>query len=385
MQQGPTTTTKKSIVLLGGGHSHIEVIRQLAINPLANVDVTLISEDQHTPYSGMLPGLIASHYSFHDCHIDLAPLCQWANVQFIQTRATVIDASENSVSCSNGATLFYDVLSINTGSQPKLNAILGASFGHAVKPIKSFITEWESWLVAQQSNTDSIPNVAVVGGGAASIEVILAISHRLKALNIEVKLSLICAANSLLSSHNRKVQTLIKKHLAAANIAVSYNSAVTAATTTGMTINNNKESLSDFTVWAVNAQAKPWLANTELSCNEDGFINVDSNLRSTSHHNIFAAGDTINFVNQALPKAGVYAVRQGAIISNNIRSAINPNSTKLQKYKPQRHFLSLLTTGDRHAILSRGILCFSGDWVWRWKNKIDNDFVSRFSPPNKVN
>lgn len=385
MQQGLTTTAKKSIVLLGGGHSHIEVIRQLAINPIANVEVTLISEDQHTPYSGMLPGLIAGHYNFSDCHIDLAALCQWAKVQFIKTRATAIDANTNVVSCSNGAAVFYDVLSINTGSQPKLNAIAGASFGHAVKPIKSFITQWERWLTAQQSNTDSTPNVAVVGGGAAGIEVILAISHRLKALNIEVKLSLICAADSLLSGHNRRVQTLITKHLAAANIAVFYNSAVTAATATGITINNNKELLSDLTVWAVNAQAKPWLANTELSCNKDGFIDVDSNLRSTSHRNVFASGDTINFVSQTLPKAGVYAVRQGPIIDNNIRALIKPASTKLLIYKPQQQFLSLLTTGGKHAILSRGALCLSGKWVWRWKNKIDSNFVDRFNPPNTVN
>ena len=385
MQQGLTTTTKKSIVLLGGGHSHIEVIRLLAVNPLANVDVTLISEDQHTPYSGMLPGLIAGHYSFHDCHIDLAALCQWAQVQFIKTQATAIDDNTKVVSCSNGAAIFYDVLSINTGSQPKLNDIVGASFGHAVKPIKSFITQWESWLTAQQSNTDSTPNVAVVGGGAASIEVILAISHRLKSLNIGVKLSLICAAESLLPSHNRKVQTLITKQLAAANIAVSYNSAVTAATAAGITIDNNKELLSDFTVWAVNAQAKPWLANTELSCNEDGFIDVDSNLRSTSHRNVFASGDTINFVSQRLPKAGVYAVKQGPILSNNIRAMINPARTKRLIYKPQQQFLSLLTTGEKHAILSRGALCLSGNWVWRWKNKIDSDFVNRFTPPNKVN
>ena len=152
-----------------------------------------------------------------------------------------------------------------------------------------------------------------------------------------------------------------------------------------MTINNNKELLSDFTVWAVNAQAKPWLANTDLSCNEDGFINVDSNLRSTSHHNVFSSGDTINFVSQTLPKAGVYAVRQGPILSNNIRAMTNPASTKLLIYKPQQQFLSLLTTGEKHAILFRGALCLSGNWVWRWKNKIDSNFVNRFTPPNKAN
>lgn len=385
MQQGLTTTTKRSIVLLGGGHSHIEVIRQLAINPLANVEVTLISDDQHTPYSGMLPGLIAGHYNFSDCHIDLAVLCQWAKIQFMQTYATAIDPNSNLVSCSNGTDISYDVLSINTGSQPNLNNILGARFGHAVKPIKSFIADWESWLTTQQSNTDSIPNVAVVGGGAASIEVILAIRHRLKELHIDAKLSLICAAENLLLSHNKKVQALIKTCLANANVMVYYNSAVTAATMSGITINSRKTLSSDFTVWAVSAQAKPWLANTMLSCNQDGFINVDSNLRSTSHHNIFAAGDTINFVNQTLPKAGVYAVRQGAVISNNIRSTIHSTKTKLQPYKPQQRFLSLLTTGDKHAILSRGSLSLSGSWVWRWKHKIDSDFVNRFTPPNKVN
>jgi selenide,water dikinase len=378
-------TTKKSIVLLGGGHSHIEVIRQLAISPIANVRVTLISEDLQTPYSGMLPGLIAGHYSFNECHIDLAALCQWAKVAFIQARATTIDADNNLVSCSSGNTVAYHVLSINTGSQPNLNNILGASFGHPVKPIKSFITEWEHWLATQQENTSSMPSIAVVGGGAAGIEVILAIKHRLKNLKIDAKLNLICGANKLLASHNKKVQTLFGKHLAAESVAVYYNSNVTSATKSAITIDHETELSSNFTVWTVNAQAKPWLANTSLSCNEDGFINIDQTLSSTSHRNVFGAGDTINFVGQALPKAGVYAVRQGPILSNNIRSLIDPTNTTMQLYTPQKKFLSLLTTGGKHAILSRGLLCLSGNWVWYWKKKIDSGFVNRFTPPNKNN
>jgi pyridine nucleotide-disulfide oxidoreductase family protein len=379
------TKTKKSIVLLGGGHSHIEVIRQLAVNPIANVQVTLVSEDLQTPYSGMLPGLIAGHYNFNECHINLAALCQWAKVAFIQASATAIDADNNAVSCSNGNTVSYHVLSINTGSQPNLNNIFGANFGHPVKPIKLFIADWESWLASQRGNNSLMPSLAVVGGGAAGIEVILAIKQRLKTLKIDAKLSLICGANRLLASHNKRVQKQFEKHFAAESIAVYYNSIVTSATASAIIVNNEKELLSDFTVWAVNAQAKPWLANTSLACNGDGFINIEPTLCSISHSNVFAAGDTINFVSQTLPKAGVYAVRQGPVLSNNIRSLIEPTKTKMQIYTPQQQFLSLLTTGGKHAILSRGLLCLSGSWVWHWKNKIDSDFVKRFMPPNKNN
>ena len=72
---------ERDVVLVGGGHVHVEVLRQFAMRPQFGTRLTPISREVNTPYSGMLPGFLAGHYSFDECHIDLAPLCQRVGAQ----------------------------------------------------------------------------------------------------------------------------------------------------------------------------------------------------------------------------------------------------------------------------------------------------------------
>lgn len=371
---------KNDLVLIGGGHSHVAVVKELGMKPLAGLRVTLVSEDSYTPYSGMLPGLIAGHYSFDDCYIDLRKLCQWANVRFIHNAVKSLDPVARKITCHQYPPLSYDLLSINTGSQPALYTINGAAnCGHAVKPINKFLSHWRQWLDSAAVNTTNpLQHIVVVGGGAAGVEVLLAMRYSLHGnTQINAKFTLVCADEELLSSHNARVQKFFHDHLNILGVKLIMGHKVAAAATNHLLLDDGSSLKTNFVTWAINAGSKPWTVDSGLACDKHGFVQVDQFLRSISHRDIFAVGDSAAFTPMPLPKAGVYAVRQGPILTHNIVATFRRRT--LRPYKPQHHFLSLLTTGGRYAVASRGPFFIKGKWVWQWKNFVDRRFMARFN------
>lgn len=384
MQAQHVTT---ELVLVGGGHSHLSVITDIARHAPPELRVTVISRDIHTPYSGMVPGLIAGHYAFDDAHIDLRPLCQFANVRLFNSSVIAIDMQKQQVICDNRAPVRFDYLSINTGSQPALQSIKGAQqCGIAVKPIDRFLQYWHTVLgsLAKQPRPASI---AVVGGGAASIEVILAIEYQLRQTLGKhatlVHLELICAGNVILPTHHRRVQRRMLQILRKQSVNVRTGCSVLSArrdtdnSQTLLELSNNQTLTCDNVIWAIHAGSPPWLRETGLECCDDGFIKVNSTLQSVSHNNVFAAGDCACFSAKPLAKSGVYAVRAGKVLAANLLRIMR--GQRLVNYRPQSHFLSLLLTGDTYAIASKGRFSAEGKWLWRVKNHIDRQFVLRYN------
>ena len=167
-------------MLVGGGHSHVVALRYFAMHPLPGVRITLICTDAHTPYSGMLPGYVAGHYSYDDVHIDLCRLCAATGARFIQAEVTGLDRDTRTVQLRGRPDIDYDVVSINTGSTPQMRAQGAAEHAVPVKPITGFNQRWLQLLdkVAQATRPLTI---AIVGGGAGGVELCLAMQYRLQA------------------------------------------------------------------------------------------------------------------------------------------------------------------------------------------------------------
>lgn len=371
---------KKDLRLIGGGHSHIAVIKKLGMQSIIpDIRVTLVSHDTYTLYSGMLPGLIAGHYSFEECCIDLRKLCQWADIHFIRSEVQHLNPVKKEIICQHYPPLRYDLLSINIGSEPTLKSIPGAaSHGYPVKPAKEFLHNWVQWLNSTHASNRT-QQIIIIGGGAAGIEILLAMHYRLRTTtSINARFTLICADQTILSSYNHHVQNFFQRHLQSLNITLLSGKRVISTDAHQVVLDDNTILDHDFIAWAIHAGAQPWPAESGIACDSNGFIQIDQYLCSTSHPDILAAGDCAAFMPTPLPKAGVYAVRQGPVLAKNIVARLTHRS--LKPFKPQRHFLSLLTTGARHAVASRGTLFASGQWVWHWKNYIDRSFVDRFNP-----
>ncbi|MDI9334088.1 MAG: selenide, water dikinase SelD [Cytophagales bacterium] len=378
----------RDIVLIGGGHSHAIVLKSFAMHPMAGVRLTLICTDSHTPYSGMLPGYIAGHCSFDDVHIDLGKLCAMAGVRFYKASVTGIDRAAKKVICQGRPAVDYDVLSINIGSSPQVNHVLGADlYATPVKPIAQFNERWLAFL-ARASQAHTALRVAVVGAGAGGVELLLAMQYRFQKINAKVSFSLFTKGAAILPTHSAAVQRRLLRLLQVRGAAVHVNAAVTRVSQHHLYVG---ERVFDFdeVIWVTGAGGAAWLADTGLALDERGFIQVNDCLQSTMDVHIFAAGDIASMPNDKLEKAGVFALRQGMPLAENLRRSVQ--GAALKPYRPQKRWLALISTGDQHAVASRGALWSaltalgigganaSGALLWRWKDWIDRRFMRRFS------
>jgi len=362
------------LVFIGGGHTHVLVLRMLAMNPIPNVRLTLISDTRLTPYSGMLPGFISGHYSKAQTHIDLNKLAQAGNVRFIHGRVTGLDVDRKRIEVHNHPDIEYDKVSINVGSTPNLTVPGAKEFAVGVKPVSQLTGVWAHLLAHDYQG--KIPHWAIVGAGAAGVEIALAIAHRFSQQQKPIQLSLVQAGSELLSNYQTNVQTSVRKALKDHNVTLVNNFRVATVEQHQLVANDNQTLAIDKSIWCSAATAPVWPTKAGLATDAQGFIDVNAYLQSTSHPDVFAAGDVANMTHSPRPKAGVYAVRCAPFLEKNLRAALQHK--KFTETKLQTNFLSLISLGDQTAVGQKMGFSFSGKWVWRWKNHIDLTFMDLF-------
>jgi selenide,water dikinase len=373
----------KDLVLIGGGHAHVAVLRRFGMRPVPGLRLTLVTRDVHTPYSGMLPGYIAGHYGYDECHIDLGPLARFAGARLYHAQAEGLDLGERRVRVQGRPPVSFDLLSINTGSTPRILDVLGAR-KHAlpVKPIDEFLAAWGA-LQARVLENPGPFRVVVVGGGAGGVELALSTQYRLRQRLSDqgddpdrLRYSLLTDMTQILPTHNGSVRARFERVLEERGIQVLTAHRVTEVTAEDVRAEGETPVPADAVLWVTSAAAPVWPAAAGLAVDSAGFIRVDGHLQSVSHPGVFAAGD-IAAMPRPRPKSGVFAVRQGPALAENLRRTAT--GAGLTRYRPQRRFLGLISTGDRYAVASRGGWALEGAWLWRLKDWIDRRFMARYN------
>lgn len=382
MQLERTVGAKQRLVLIGGGHAHVTVLRVLAMQPEPGLEITLIAKELDAPYSGMLPGYVAGHYDLEACHIDLVRLAQFANARLIHGEADGIDTARRRVHISGRPSIAYDLLSIDTGITPAIDDIRGAgAHALAVKPVSRFAPQWKA-LEAQALALDGPRRIAVVGTGAAGFELVLAIRHRLRTMAPQhgidpdaFSFTLIGAAG-LLPSHNAWARRLAARELDNARVARVEGDAAVEIGQHSIRLASGRTISSDATLVTTKAAAPAWFASTGLALDPLGFLAVEATLQVKGEADIFAVGDCATVLEHPREKAGVFAVRQGPPLVRNIR--LRFRGMAAQPFRPQTRFLTLMACGDKRAIAARGRLAASGAWAWRLKDRIDRAFMRMY-------
>ncbi len=370
----PQTSPVKKLLLAGAGHAHINLLRRLNIKRSANIEVTLITEQPQTIYSGMLPGWMAGHYSLSDISINAQALCVQAEVRFIQQSLAAVSASENQVITSDSESFDYDVLSLNTGADTDINWLNNEDNDSTVTPIRPiypFIERWQQ--IISEVEQSAHYQLAIVGAGAAAVELVLAAQYRLQQIHNNHQAYLVCGDN-LLPSFNQRFRQKVIRQLARHNVKIIYARA--KGYSEGQLYIDSDALSIDAVIVATGVTGSAWTQNIDLNTVNQGFVAVNEVQQSVSHANVFAVGDVATRVDQQMAHSGVHAVHGGAIAADNVLAYLA--NEPLKKYRPKNRTLYLLSCGDKYAIGSWGKYSLQGRWIWTLKRYIDQRFVDSF-------
>jgi selenide, water dikinase len=374
------------IVLLGGGHAHVHVLLALARRPVPGVQVTLVSRDLATLYSGMLPGVVAGLYAPAQAHIDLARLAAATGTRLIHAEAVGLDRTSKRVLLADAPTVAYDILSVDVGIAPA--TISGAAErAIAVKPIGSFLSKFDD-LVARCRRTDGPRRIAVIGGGAGGVELLLSMRARLLAemhdagRDPAILSFALVTDGEILATHGVRVRAAFRRILTERGIVLHEHRRALGVGSRSIELDTGETISADAVLITTDAAAPEWFRETGLALDQHGFLAVGPTLQLTNDPDVFAAGDCAALMEAPREKAGVYAVRAGPPLAGNLRRRALGEA--MTPWRPQRRHLALISTGERYAVASRGLLKAEGAWVWRLKDWIDRRWIGNYQDVDPI-
>ena len=361
----PSRPIETDVVLLGAGHAHVEVLRRFAMRPEPGVRLTLIGREPETPYSGMLPGLIRGDYTHEQAHIDLASLAAIGNARLILGEATGFNPDARTVSVVGRPDVSFDFLSIDIGGTP----IMPCDAGVPVKPIGRFLEQ----LYHLEATLPPGSRLAVVGAGPAGAELALALAVRFAG---HFHLVLVSATPEPVAGAPAKARSIVRDALAAAGVELICGVSATAMEHGQLLLADGSSIEVATALWTTGVEGPPFLAASGIACDAAGCIRVTPALNSISHPHVFAAGDCAALEGRPRPKAGVWAVRAGTPLADNLRRAAT--GQRLHPWRPQRDALVIMGLGQQRAVAWRNGIAMQGKSVWRLKERIDRRWMRTY-------
>jgi len=347
----------KRILLIGAGHAHLAALRHLAESPLYGGRIALVSPNAKQVYSGMLPGLLAGHYRLDEIQLDVAQIAARAYVEFIPGRIVALDSAQQVARLEDGSELAYEIASINAGSGVD-TSIPGAEHAVPVKPFEAFLERLQRERPAR---------IAIAGGGIGGLELAMALRFHGAAVTVYSDRTPIAGALA-----ERIIPALRR-------VDVDYRPGmgVSAIERGPVVISGTAQQEFDMVVLATGAAPHHWLRPSGLQVDARGFLEVDRTLRSVTSAAVFATGDCATLKEHPEPKSGVFAVRQGETLVENLRRIVTRDP--LKQHPVHRRALQIVSCGAKYAIAERGSWSAEGGWVWRWKDWIDRRWLRGFT------
>lgn len=371
---------RNTIVLLGVGHTNAHVLRMWKMQPLADSQLVCVSNFPVATYSGMLPGVLAGQYPVSAMEIDLVRLCQSAGVRLVVGEVTGLDLERHRIEFRDRPPLAFELLSIGIGSRPTFSGVevIDDQALIAVKPMQTFLPRLHERIdLIQKSKPNQPVRIVIVGGGIGSIEIAFCLQKRFAdSGQADLDLSLVTGAKRVGSGLSDSARQIVEEQLNRRGVRLHTGQRVKKLNADSIELTNCDHVDADVIIWATSAAAPALLEKLDLPKDDRGFLSTRKTLQVIDHDRIFAVGDTGTISEEPTVKAGVFAVRQGPILWDNLRRSIWKRP--LVDYVPQKRFLKLVNTADGKSVAEYGSITRYTGWAWRIKDRIDRRFMAMY-------
>jgi NADH dehydrogenase FAD-containing subunit len=364
---------RKQLVIVGGGHAHLTLLAHLDRCVSREHRVTVVNRSAYHYYSGMGPGLLAGTYSPRDVRFHVRRMAEDRGAAFIEDAVIRIDARDRSLQLASGATIPYDIVSFNTGSEvPQL--IPGAS-GPAVFPVKPIANLIGARQFLVELFAGRTAEVVVIGGGPAGLEIAGNIWRLADGQGGRARITLL-AGRRLMARFPGRVRTLALRSLQRRGIEVVEGAHAAALEQGRVVMDDGTTRIRDAVFLALGVAPSTLFRDSGLPTGPDGGLLVNRFLQCPDHPELFGGGDCISLEGHRLAKVGVYAVRQNPVLMQNICAALDGGP--VVPFVPQKYYLLIFNLGDGTAILNRNGVNAAGRFAWWLKDRIDRGFMRKF-------
>ncbi len=364
----------KKLLLVGGGHAHVFLIKQFYLKNIPGIEVVLVTAGKYQYYSGMASGYVEGIYKEEDMSFDLRKMCHKSRIKYIEARLAGIDVENKCVKLENNETVSFDVISVDTGSEMAGKNVQGVmKYAYCVKPLENLFKLRENFI--EQMVKES--QVVIVGAGAAGIEMAFALKALSCKMKKNVEVTLAHSGNLILNGYNENVREKTLKKLEKDKIKILPLSKISSVSQNKLTIESGKQIKYDFLVWAAGPKSNPLYKDSGFTVDKAGYMMVNRYLQSVDYPFIFGAGDCISFSDfEYVKKVGVYAIREAPYLLSNILKFIG--NEELKEYIPQIDYLAIISVGNKKGIMQYKGMANMGKLSWKLKDYIDGAFMKKF-------
>ncbi len=363
----------KHLVLAGGGHAHMTVLVRLRDFIQKGHRVTLVSPSPYHYYSGMGPGMLSGMFRPQQVRFHIRKMVEDSGSAFVAARVVRIDAPNRLLWLSNDARLPFDVASFNTGSHVPVAWTEGSL--ERLVPAKPVLNLYLARREVHELLKRGPLNLAVIGGGAAGVEIAGNLWRLVRDARGEAQITLV-AGSRLLRGVPPKARELARRSLILRGLELREGVHLKSFRGSEMLLSDGASLPCDLAFIAVGVTPSQLFVNSNIPVGHRGELWVDRTLRSPDYPYLLGGGDCIAVEGMRLAKVGVYAVRQNPILYHNIMAALE--GTGFKRFSAGSSPMLILNMGDGTGILWKKGFAAAGEMVLRLKNLIDLRFMRKF-------